>query len=382
MHRVTVLGAGRVGAAIARDLAGDPAVAVSAADADPAALDRLRETPEGASIRICPADLADPVAIARVLDGEDLAIGAVPGPMGFQTLRRVLDTGVHAVDISFGEEDPLILDDAARSRGRTAIVDAGVAPGLSNLILGHHEARLAETFRFECLVGGIPADPVPPWHYKAPFSPIDVIAEYTRPARFRRAGQPVVEPALEGLEVVELPGVGRLEAFLTDGLRTLLDSSRTPDLIEKTLRWPGHADRIRVLRDSGFFDTAPLQVDGRSVSPLALSSALLFDAWRYQPGEADITVMRVIVEGRDDRGRVRHTYQLFDRYDPASDTSAMARTTGYTASALARLVLDGRFRRPGIAPPEAVAAVDGALDHVLGCLRDRGVAIDHTVERG
>jgi len=382
MHRVIVLGAGRVGSAIARDLAADPGLIVSAADADPAALERLRETPEGVAIRILPVNLADPATLARVLDGQDLAVSAVPGPMGFETLRRILDAGVHAVDIAFGEEDALALAATARDRALTAIVDAGLAPGLSNLILGHHEARMAETSRFECLVGGIPAEPVPPWYYKAPFSPIDVIAEYTRPARFRRAGRQVVEPALEGLETVDLPGVGRLEAFLTDGLRTVLTTSRIPDLVEKTLRWPGHADRVRVLRDSGFFDPGDRQVDGRPVSPLALSSAILFDAWRYEPREVDIAVMRVVVEGRDDRGDVRHTYYMLDRYDPESDTSAMARTTGYTATALARLVLDGRFREPGVSPPEVVAALNGALDHVLTCLRARGVAIEHSVERG
>ncbi len=381
MHNVIVLGVGRVGAAMARDLAADPGLRVSAADADRAALDRLRTSPGGASIRTMPANLADRATLVRVLEGHDLAIGAVPGPMGFRTLEGVLEAGVHAVDISFCEQDPFALDEVARRRGRTAIVDAGLAPGLSNLILGHHEARLAETARFECLVGGIPADPKPPWNYRAPFSPIDVIAEYTRPARFRRAGRQVVEPALDGLETVDLPGVGRLEAFLTDGLRTLLRTSRTPDLIEKTLRWPGHADRIRVLRDSGFFDPEPRRIGQCTISPLDLATTLLFDAWRYPPDEADMTVMRVVVDGTDERGGVRHTYHLLDRHDSASDTSSMARTTGYTATALTRLVLDGRFRQPGVWAPETVAAQGGALGHVRGYLEARGVTMDHGMVR-
>ena len=383
MRKVVVLGAGRVGAAMARDLARDAALEVTAADASPDALGRLRETGDrdGTPIHTLPLDLADPASLARAVSGRDLVIGAVPGPMGFATLRAVLEHDVDVVDISFFEEDAFELDALARERGRVAVVDAGVAPGLSNLILGHHEARLAETTRFECVVGGIPAEPEAPWEYRAPFSPIDVIAEYTRPARLRRGGEDITLPALSEVETVELPGVGRLEAFNTDGLRSLLRTSRAPDLVEKTLRWPGHADRVRVLRDSGFFDETPIDVDGQAVAPLALSSRLLFDAWRYRPGEEDLTVMRVVVEGRDEGGHIRHSYHLHDRYDAATDTSSMARTTGYTATGLARLVLDGTFREPGISPPERVGQTPGALAAVLDHLRERGVIVRHDETR-
>lgn len=378
MSSVIVLGAGRVGAAMARDLARDGDLTVTAADASRNALAALKDRvdADGSSLRVLPVDLSDARSLAAALEGQDLAIGAVPGPMGFETVRRVLSAGVDIVDISFFEEDAFELHDLARRRGRVAIVDAGVAPGLSNLILGAMEARLVRTTRFECLVGGIPAEPAPPWEYKAPFSPIDVIAEYTRPARLRRDGEPLTLPALSEVELVEFPELGRLEAFNTDGLRTLLVTSRTPDLIEKTMRWPGHADRVRVLRDTGFFDPDPVETDSGPVSPLDLSARLLFDAWRYDPGEPDLTVMRVIVDGEDEDGPVRHTFRLLDRYDDATDVSSMARTTGYTATAIARFVLAGRYREPGISPPEMVGAADGALDWVLRHLEERGVRIE------
>lgn len=380
MAAVTVLGAGRVGAAIARDLARDGALEVTAADASRTALDRLRERgPE--SLATVVADLSDPTAVADVVDGRDLAVGAVPGPMGFATLRTVLEAGVDLVDISFFQEDALELSGRAAGMGRVAVVDAGVAPGLSNLILGHWEARLDRVIRFQCLVGGIPADPTPPWYYRAPFSPVDVIAEYTRPARLRRDGEDLTLPALSEVEAVDIEGLGRLEAFNTDGLRTLLLTSSAPELVEKTLRWPGHADRVRLLRDTGFFDRSPVEIDGTTVAPLALTTRLLADAWRYEPGEADLTVMRVTVEGVDAAGPVRHVYRLLDRYDPETDTSAMARTTGYTASALARLVLSGRYREPGVSPPELVGRTEGALDYVLNQLRERGVRVARAVER-
>ena len=381
MASVIVLGAGRVGAAIVRDLAADPALEVAAADVSPAALRRLEARVDG-DLDTLAIDLGDPPALARALSGRDLAIGAVPGPMGFDTLARVLDHGIDVVDISFFEEDPFQLREDALRGDRVAVVDAGVAPGLSNLILGHWEHRLRSVRRFECLVGGIPAEPAFPWEYKAPFSPIDVIAEYTRPARLRRQGETVTLPALSEVETVEVAGVGTLEAFNTDGLRTLLRTSQVPEMVEKTLRWPGHADRVRLLRETGFFSAEPVDVGGTEIAPLAVSARLLFDAWAYDPDEADLTVMRVVVAGEDDEGPVRHVYRLVDRHDPESDTSSMARTTGYTATGLARFVLAGRYREPGISPPELVGAVDGALDFVLEHLRDRGVTVSHEVERG
>jgi saccharopine dehydrogenase-like NADP-dependent oxidoreductase len=385
MPNIIVLGAGRVGAAIARDLARDPDTAVTAADASPESLTRLKESAEGddgAPIRTLPVDLTDAASLARALDGQDLAVGAVPGPMGFETLRRVLNAGVDVVDISFFEEDALELHDLARRRGLVAIVDAGLAPGLSNLVVGHFEARLEATHRFECLVGGIPAQPAPPWEYKAPFSPIDVIAEYTRPARLRRGGETVTLPALSEPELVELPGAGTLEAFNTDGLRTLLATSHVPELVEKTLRWPGHADRIRVMRDSGFFGEEEVELaSGERVRPLDVSTRLLFDAWRYQPGEPDLTVLRMVVDGEDREGPVRHVFHLLDRYDPETGVSSMARTTGYTATALARLVTSGRYREPGISPPELVGTTEGALEFVLDQLGNRGVRVERDVVR-
>lgn len=379
MASAIVLGTGRVGAAIAGDLAAS-GLDVVAVDGSPDALRPLASM-SGGAIHTVTADLTDGPILAELLEGHDLAVGAVPGPMGLDTLRHVLQTGLDIVDISFFEEDAYALDELARAAGSVAVVDAGLAPGLSNLILGHWEARLRTVHRFECLVGGIPAEPAPPWEYKAPFSPIDVIAEYTRPARLRRGGETVTLPALSEVETVELPDVGTLEAFNTDGLRTLLRNSSAPELVEKTLRWPGHAHRIRLLRETGFFSEQSVEVDGTAVRPLDVTARLLERAWRYDPGEPDLTVMRVRVDGEDAEGAVRHEYRLLDRYDPEIRVSSMARTTGYTATALARFVLSGGRREPGIVAPEVVGATDGVLEHVVAALRDRGVAIEHTVQR-
>jgi saccharopine dehydrogenase-like NADP-dependent oxidoreductase len=260
-----------------------------------------------------------------------------------------------------------------------AIVDAGVAPGLSNLILGYLNAELDETESFACMVGGLPVRRQPPWEYKAPFSPADVVEEYIRTVHLRRNGEHIQCAALDELELVELPGVGTLEAFLTDGLRTLLHTTSTPTLAEKTLRYPGYVAKIQLLKDSGFFDTAPVQLNGVVVRPLDLTTKLLDRVWFLGEGEEELTVMRVEVIGHKQGKRVRHVFDLLDRYDVATRTSSMARTTGYTCTALVRWLAQGSWTRPGIAPPEVVGADNGCFEFVRAHLEARGVKLTHTV---
>jgi saccharopine dehydrogenase-like NADP-dependent oxidoreductase len=374
IRNILLLGAGRVGAAIARDLAGEFNVTV--ADASAASLERLAHA---STLRRVHADLRDGNTLRDLLAAADLVVGAVPGPIGFEIVRSVLDAGKHLVDISFFEEDAFELDELARANGCVAIVNCGVAPGCSNLILGRHVAELDVVHRFWCAVGGLPEVRMQPYEYKAPFSPIDVIAEYTRPARFRRGGRDITLPALSEVEFIDVPGVGTLEAFNTDGLRTLLRVP-VPDMVEKTMRYPGHADRMRMLRESGFFSEEPLRVNGGSVRPLDVTARLLFDAWQYAEGEADLTAMRVIVEGVAAGEHVRYTHDLLDRYDALSNTSSMARTTGYTCTAAVRLLAAGLFSDAGITPPEVIGADAARFDFIFADLARHGVTFRSRTE--
>ena len=374
--KVIVVGAGRVGAAIARDLQRLPSFQVTATDRSRHALALL----EADGIATRSIDVADPAALQQVLQDHDLVVTAVPGALGYDTLRQVIAAGKDVVDISFFPEDAFQLDALARERGVRAIVDAGVAPGISNLILGYLNAELDETESFACMVGGLPSRREPPWEYKAPFSPADVVEEYIRPVHLRRNGEHIQCNALDELELVELAGVGTLEAFLTDGLRTLLRTTNTPTLVEKTLRYPGYVAKIQLLKDSGFFDTAPVQVNGASVRPLDLTTRLLDRVWFLGEGEEELTVMRVEVVGRAQGTRVRHVFDLLDRYDVATRTSSMARTTGYTCTAMVRWLAQGSWTRPGIAPPEVVGAEKGCFEFVRAHLEERGVKLIHAVE--
>ncbi len=384
MARVIVLGAGMVGRAMALDLARRHTV--TSCDRSEAALEQLAREAAAQGIAHPPVgralDAGNPAAIAAAVRGFDLAVTAVPGFLGFRTLQAVIEAGVAVADISFFPEDALALDALAKQKGVCAAVDVGVAPGLDNLIFGAHDREWNVSY-FECLVGGLPTYPRWPWRYKAPFSPVDVVEEYLRPARLMEGGRVVVKPALSEPEFVEIPGVGTLEAFNTDGLRSLLTTmSHVPEMREKTLRWPGHRELALALRESGFLSEEAISThdaDGKSVRliPREATSRMLFREWKLEEGEAEFTAMRVTVRGTDRRsGEAREAvWQLLDRGDAATRTSSMARTTGYTCTAAAELLLSGVFRKPGVHPPEKLGAVPGVLDAVLAHLEQRAVRL-------
>ncbi|MGA2533722.1 MAG: saccharopine dehydrogenase C-terminal domain-containing protein [Candidatus Aminicenantales bacterium] len=366
MQKIIVLGCGMVGRVMAADLAKD--FDVTAVDVSRANLDRLGDAP----VKKLTADLADGGVVRDLVRDFDLAIGAVPGFMGFQTLRTVIEAGRNVVDISFFPEDALALDGTARANGVTAVVDCGVAPGMSNMILGYHAARM-NVRSFKCFVGGLPFKRDYPFEYKAPFSPADVIEEYIRPARYVENGHVVVRPALSDTEFLDFPEVGTLEAFNSDGLRSLLKTMSVPNMIEKTLRYPGHVDYIKALRDSGFFGQDEIDVRGRKVRPIDVTSAVLFKQWHLHEGDDEFTIMRILVEG-EEQGRPRaYAYDLFDRKDRQTGFSSMARTTGFPATAVAHLVLAGTFAKKGICPPEHVGVEERNFRFVIDYLRERNV---------
>lgn len=368
---ITVLGAGLVGAAIIRDLANSN-VHVRAVDLDATRLDAL---PPDDHIEPVAADLAQPGELKNVLRGADLAVCAVPGRLGYRTLAGIIDAGCDVVDISFFPEDAFELDERARDCGVTAVVDCGVAPGLCNMQAGYVEELLAEIHSYTCMVGGLPVRRDPPFEYRAVFSPADVIEEYTRPARMVRGGDVVTLDALSDVEPVELPGVDRLEAFNTDGLRSLIRTMDIPEMTEKTLRYPGHADLMRIFRDAGFFSEDPIDVRGQAMRPLDVTSRLLFDAWRMRPEDRDLTVMRVELTGRDEGRSWIYRFDLLDRYDEETGIHSMARTTGYTCTAVVDLVLSGEYAAPGISPPEFIGRTDGCYERVTEHMKERGVNV-------
>ncbi len=369
MATICVLGCGMVGSAMARDLSTQHQVV--SADKSKQALAKLKEQSE--NIQTVVADLTDPDAIADVIADADLVVCAVPGFMGFDVLKTVLSNKKNAVDISFFPENAMDLDYLAKKNNCYAVVDCGVAPGMDNILLGYHNENM-KVEKFECLVGGLPKTRLWPFEYKAPFSPIDVIEEYTRPARYVESGEIVTRDPLTDCELVHFDKVGTLESFNTDGLRTLIQSMpHIPNMKEKTLRYPGHAEYIKVLATTGFFSEEALEVNGTSVKPIDFTSRILIDNWKLRRNESEFTVMRVTIEGDENGKQKRYVYNLYDETDKEAAISSMARTTGFTATAAVNYLLDNEVPEAGICPPEKFGALNNACEFVLSYLNDRNV---------
>ena len=375
--KAIVLGCGRVGQTMVRDLAGDAHIAVTAADFRPDVLNALGKIPGVATRRV---DLSDMAALAGAIGDQDVVLGALPSALGFAALRTVIEVGKPYCDISFLPENALELDALAKERGVTAVVDCGVAPGLSNLLTGYAHHVLDRTDYAAICVGGLPKIRHWPYDYKAPFAPSDVVEEYTRPSRVVRGGKTVVLPALCEPELIEFPGVGTLEACITDGLRSLVDTLDIPNMEEKTLRYPGHFELMRVLRHTGFFDKEEIEVGGVKIRPLDMTSQLLFKQWSFAEGEEEFTVMRVVVEGEKGGRQVRYTYDLYDEYDRAAGAASMSRTTAFPNTIMARLVAKGEFRMPGVIPPELAAPHEGLFEHMIAELKARDVQLTERIE--
>jgi saccharopine dehydrogenase-like NADP-dependent oxidoreductase len=372
MTRVVVLGGGMIGSAVAFDLARDSGFDVTLADVSRERLAAVAARTGAATVE---ADLSRPDAVSALVARYDLVVGALPSIVGFQTVRAIIEAGRPCVDISFMPEDVRVLDAAARAAGVTIVADCGIAPGISNMMVGYAAAQLTTCDRVDICVGGLPRERRWPFEYKAGFAPSDVIEEYVRPSRVVENGHVVVKPALSEVELIDIDGVGTLEAFITDGLRSLVDTVHADSMQERTLRYPGHANLMRILRDSGFFSQDEIAVRGQQVRPIDLTSALLFPTWTYAEGEADLTAMRVVVEGRVGEAQRQYEWNVLDFYDPQTQFRSMSRTTGFSAAIVARLVGRGTFVRPGVCAPEAIGAQPGMLDEVLGELRKRGIHV-------
>ncbi len=375
--KIIVLGAGLVGNLIARDLAENKEYEITVADISKTILERLQKV---FGIKGIQVDLSNKENVAKLVKDYDLVIGAVPGFMGFQTMETVIECRKDIIDISFFGEDPFLLDEKAKDYGVTAVVDCGVAPGLSNIAMGYVSSVLDCTESFLTYVGGLPIKREPPYEYKAPFSPIDVIEEYIRPARFVENSEVVIRPALSDSEFLEFPIVGTLEAFNTDGLRTIIKTMKAPNMKEKTMRYPGHIDKIKLLRDTGLLSQECIEIEGILISPLKVTSKLLIDKWKLCEGEEDVTVMKIIIEGKKEERRLRYTYLMIDQYDKEKQALSMAKTTGYTCSIVADFVAQKRYTEKGIIAPEMIGQKTDLFKELLAQLKRRGVILEETIE--
>ncbi|OLB68512.1 hypothetical protein AUI06_10900 [archaeon 13_2_20CM_2_52_21] len=370
--KILVVGSGKVGSEIAKDLARSSEVdSVIVADAQP---ENLKNVRGHAKIRTRRLDISQRKPLLATMRSVDLICGALPGRLGFQLMNCAVEAQRDLVDISYTPENPFKLHSQARDQENIIVPQCGVAPGFTNMCVGDASRRLGTITKVRVFVGGLPQEPTPPLNYRIVFSLEDVINEYSRPARIVENGKEKLVDPLSGRGFLNFPGVGRLEYFITDGLGSLPRSfPDVREMYELTLRYPGHAEMMNTLRVLGFFDREEVQVDGTRIAPRKLSIALLRDAMSLGRPE-DLLALRVEVEGKGGRKSLL-SYRILDYYDPGGKVSAMARTTAYPCTSAALLVGQKKLKSVGVVPPERIARDSEHFGFVLSRLRSRGVRV-------
>lgn len=346
---ITVIGAGAIGRTISDYLSQEHDVAVMDLDAEKLqSLERVRR------IKGTVDEHWD------VIDRSDAVIVALPGSVSFDVVRKLLSHGRKVIDISFSERDPYDLEDIAEENGGLLIPDAGFAPGLSNILAGklHSEGLYSS---IEIYVSGLPQQPKPPLNYSVTWSIEGLIDEYTRPARIVENGKVLEKDPLSEISCFHAEGIGEFEAFYSDGLRTLIRTLDGVDIFERTLRYSGHLERIRILRDLGFFSDEPF-----GDSTMRKFTEHSFE--RMRTGEKDFSLLVVRGIGRENK-----EFYCLDYYDEKLKISSMSRMTGYTASVIAEAVVQGKLDGKGVLPPEKIGYNMEAFNFIREKLNSLGI---------
>ena len=376
--KILVVGCGKVGSEIARDLAGSNEVdSVVAMDASSQNLKLLRKRARR-KLQTVKLSMSQKARFHALLRKVDLVCGALPGRLGFDLMTETVKAGKDTVDISYTPRDAFLLQGKAREVGCRVVPQCGVAPGFTNMCVGDASRRLDQMSSVEIFVGGLPEKPEPPLNYRVVFSLEDVVNEYTRPALVVEKGKRKKVDPLSGLGYTSIPRVGQLEYFLTDGLGSLPRSyPKTREMHEFTLRYPGHAHMMRTLRVLGFFERKSIKIGDVELEPRQLTIERLRGAMSHGPPE-DFLALRVEVKGLSHGKKSRLRYQLLDHFDRRSGVSAMARTTAYPCTSVALLMGRGEIKETGIVTPEMIAQDKGLFQFVLDRLAERGVKMKMT----
>lgn len=374
--KVLILGCGNIGSVAAEDLAKSlSSIEVVVADKNEARAKDVAERIGKGNVSWIQLDVTNHSKLANALKDFNLVMGFLPGKLGYRLAGACIDAGKDLVDVSYMSENPLALTDNAIKANVTIAPDCGLAPGISNILVGHAAGKLDKVQAVHIMVGGLPEKPVPPLDYVITWSPENLIDEYMRKARIVKEGKIIEVEALSGLEEIEFPEFGKLEAFYTDGLRTLPQTiTDAYDMWEKTLRYPGHAEKIKLLKTLGFFEEEQIDAEGVSVSPRKLTVKLLEQKLR-KPEIKDIVALKVEVSGVKNGRQTRYVYHLLDHYDEKRGITAMARTTAYSASIIAQLMLKKALKEKGVVPTEKIGKNNALFQLFLDELKKREIRI-------
>ncbi len=368
--KIAVLGCGFIGHAVVKAfcLFGPKDVEIFAYDLNPCVIEC--DIP----INAIRANLENDVELRSAIESVDIVIDALPGRLGFRALKAAASIGKDVISVSYMPENPLELDGEFRARGCTAIPDAGLAPGLSNLLAGIALRELDNADLLGIYVGGLPKEPIGVLKHAITWSPEDFIEEYTRRARIIRNGSIVEVDPLQEIDVVEIPRFGLFDAFYTDGLRTMLYTlkSRVKNAFEKTIRHHGHLYVMRILRDLGLFELDPIEVNGVKIPPRRFLAAL-FRQKHLAKDVEDLAVLYVIAFRESQIVK----YLAWAYHDRALGLNAMSKVTGFVAYEFARLLIEEKDEiGRGVVPPELIGLNDRLGKRIINEIVRRGINVE------
>jgi saccharopine dehydrogenase-like NADP-dependent oxidoreductase len=294
-------------------------------------------------------------------------------------MKACVEKKKNLIDLSFMAEDLFIFQKVAFEAGVKIIPDCGIAPGLSNMLIGKASSQLDHIQDAIIYVGGLPQKPKPPLNYKVTWCVEDLFEEYTRKAKIIRNGKTVEVDALKGLEEVEFKGFGKFEGFYTDSVRTLHHTIKANNMWEKTLRYPGHVKNIELIKKMGLLNKEKLK--SINISPWEFMCKFWEENMSFFQ-DKDVLLMRVKVSGKKGSSEILHNYEVIDYFDEQRKITAMGRTTAYTAFAVIKLLTENKINNRGIIPPE-ILGMDKKLFHEIRCtLKKRNLEIKEKIENG
>lgn len=378
--KIVVLGCGNIGSVAAKDLAESlPSAEIVMVDMSKSRAEEAVSKIGQDNVSWIQRDASNYRELVNTLKKFDFTVGALPGSMGFKACKASIDAKVDMVDVSYMPEDAMALNKAALKAEVCIVPDCGMSPGLGNVLVGRAISNLDKVESVHMLNGGLPEKPIPPLGYVITWSVKDLIDMYCRKVNIVQEGKVTKVEAMSGLEEITFPGVGQLEAFYTDGLRTLLHTVKeAKNMWEKSLRYPGHIEKIRLLRTLGFFNEKPIQIGNFSVSPREVTAHLLENKLKM-PEVPDVVAMRVDVRGMKNGRKVTYTYHMVDRYDKKHKVTAMARTTAYTTSVVAQFIAKKAIEERGVVPPEKLGINEKLYDKFMSAMKKRGIIVKETL---
>ncbi len=317
-------------------------------DADPLNLSMLRSMP---GLRKIKCNVKNRVRFLKTVREYELLVGALPAALGYYLMKCAITVGIDLVDMSYLAEDPFRLHGQAKKNKIRIVPDAGYAPGLSNVLVGRTFKEWEGLDRVKIMVGGIPQKPVPPFNYRITWSPADLLDEYIRPSRIKDNYRSRFVPTLSGIEEFNIPGIGKLECFYTDGLRTLLKTIKARNMEEKTIRYAGHVNMIQTILQAGFAEGKNTKVKNLSVNRREYLISFLKEELS-RGSIKDLTILKIELG----KAKKKRRYLCIDRYDCKKNITSMARMTAYSAAIFAQCTK--KYPGFGVVPPEYLGMND------------------------